>query len=249
MLPILPKINKWNKIDLSLFPNTNCIKIACFNKKLDSTIGIGKITKYIRDITYLNTNSLDVIIGLILGDAYLRKGGKNTNVRLGFKQSIINFPFMWKVYTELCHYCSSLPRFEVATINKKKYGQLVLETRSYPIFNQIYKLFIIEGVKVISSELFFYLSPKALAYWIMSDGVSSQYGLTICTDCFSVKEVVLLINILKIRYDLNCTIHYCNKKPRIYIKAESMHNLRNLVTPHMISFSMYKLKKGQRFFK
>ena len=47
----------------------------------------------------------------------------------------------------------------------------------------------------------------------MSDGVSNQYGLTICTDCFTIKDVVILMNILKIRYDLNCSIHYLNKKP------------------------------------
>jgi hypothetical protein len=80
----------------------------------------------------------------------------------------------------------------------------------------------------------------------MSDGVSNQYGLTICTDAFTIKDVVILINILKIRYDLNCNIHYLNKRPRIYIKAESMNNLRSLVGSYIISFSKYKLEKGKR---
>jgi len=50
----------------------------------------------------------------------------------------------------------------------------------------------------------------------MSDGVSQQYGLLICTDSFSVPDVIRLINILKIRYDLNCSIHYSKNLPRIY---------------------------------
>ena len=88
---------------------------------------------------------------------------------------------------------------------------------------------------------------SALAYWIMSDGVSNQYGLTICTDCFTIKDVVILINFLKIRYDLNCSIHYLNNKPRIYIKADFMNKLRLLVGPYVIPFSQYKLHKGKRY--
>jgi hypothetical protein len=153
---------------------------------------------------------------------------------------------MWKVFIELSHYCSSLPRFDFAKLKEKKYGQLILETRSYPVLNELYSLFIVDGVKTIKNDLFHFLSPRALAYWIMSDGVSNQYGLTICTDAFTIKDVVILINILKIRYDLNCNIHYLNKRTRIYIKAESMNNLRSLVGSYIISFSKYKLEKGKR---
>lgn len=112
--------------------------------------------------------------------------------------------------------------------------------------NLLYTLFILDGKKVIKEELFFYLSPAALAFWIMSDGVSNQYGLTICTDGYKLKDVVRLINILKIRYDLDCSIHYSRGLPRIYIKANSMDKLRNLVNPYIISFSAYKLQKGKR---
>lgn len=148
-----------------------------------------------------------------MGDAYLKKGNRSVNVRIGFKQSIINFPFLWTVYIELTHYFASLPRLEFAKVKCKVYGQLILETRSYPVLNQLYDLFMVNGIKTIKIDLFHLLSPRALAYWIMSDGVSNQYGLTICTDCFTIKDVVILMNILKIRYDLNCSIHYLNKKP------------------------------------
>jgi hypothetical protein len=246
MLPILPVVKKWNKIDNSIFPHTNCKAIIIFNVNLNSTIGLPKLTKFLRDITYLNTKSLDVLIGLLLGDGYIKKGKNSTNVRFAVKQSIINFPFMWKIFTELSHYCSSLPRFDFAILKEKKYGQLILETRSYPVLNEIYKLFIKNNVKVIKEELYHYLSPKALAYWIMSDGLSSQYGLTICTDSFTEREVILLINILKIRFDLNCSLHFLNKKPRLYIKADSMKKLRTIVDPFIITFSKYKLQKGKR---
>ena len=94
--------------------------------------------------------------------------------------------------------------------------------------------------------MYHYLSPAALAYWIMSDGTSSQYGLTICTDNFTVKIVVLLINIRIIRYGLNCSLQMSKGKPRIYIKADSMTKLREITGVHIIPFSNYKLSKGKR---
>jgi len=80
----------------------------------------------------------------------------------------------------------------------------------------------------------------------MCDGLSNQYGLTLCTDGFTVQDVVRLINILIIRYDLDCKLHFNNGKPRIYISAKSMEQLRELVRPYIIPFSSYKLKKGKR---
>lgn len=247
LLPILPVINKWNKIDKSIFPATNCTAITIFDENLNCTLSLPRLTKFIRDLTYLNSKSLDILVGILLGDAYFKKGKNGVNVRIGFKQSIINFPFLWTVYTELAHYFASLPRFDFAIAKGKKYGQVILETRSYPVLNQLYDIFIVNGVKIISKDLFDLLTPRALAYWIMSDGVSNQYGLTICTDCFTVQEVVTLINILIIRYNLNCSIHYLRGNPRLYIKASSMENLRQLVLPRMIPFSQYKLYKGKRF--
>lgn len=188
------------------------------------------------------------MVGLLLGDAYLKIGKNQHNIRIGFKQSIINFPFLWEVFNQLIHFFSAMPRFEIATLsNGKKYGQVILETRAYPVFSFFLNLFVVNGNKVIKEELFFYFTPVSLAYWIMCDGVSTQYGLLLCTDCFTVKEVVILMNILIIKYDLDCTIHYNKGKPRIYIKANSMPNLRNLVGPYIIPFSAYKLKKGNRF--
>lgn len=60
----------------SLFENTNCTSIVPFNGLLGSTVGLPKFTKYLRDITYINSYNLSVLIGLILGDAYIKKNRK-----------------------------------------------------------------------------------------------------------------------------------------------------------------------------
>ena len=51
IIPLVPTINKWNKIDISIFPKTNCTAITVFNGKLDSTLGLPRLTKFIKDLT------------------------------------------------------------------------------------------------------------------------------------------------------------------------------------------------------
>lgn len=44
----------------------------------------------------------------------------------------------------------------------------------------------------------------------MGDGEQQPSGLNLCTDSFSTVEVIKLINVLIIKYNLNCTLR--NKK-------------------------------------
>lgn len=41
----------------------------------------------------------------------------------------------------------------------------------------------------------------------MGDGSRKNKGLLLCTDSFTIQEVVLLMNILIIKYNLKCTLH------------------------------------------
>ena len=82
----------------------------------------------------------------------------------------------------------------------------------------------------------------ALAHWIMGDGAILNKGLVLCTDSYTLQEVVKLVNVLKIKYDLNCTIQGIkNKRPRIYILPESLPKLINLVKSYFLSSMLYKL--------
>lgn len=111
-------------------------------------------------------------------------------------------------------------------------------TRSYPVLSFIYDLFYVDGVKCISPELFHYLSPQALAYWIMCDGGHYGGGLVLCTECFTTEEV---LNILIIRHELDCRIIYNRVGPRIMFRKSELAKIRAIVGPHMCEFSMYKL--------
>jgi hypothetical protein len=75
----------------------------------------------------------------------------------------------------------------------------------------------------------------------MCDGAVKNEGLTLCTDNFNVIEVVKLLNVLIVKYNINATLQFNNKLPRIYIGKNEMNKLKLIVSPFMISSMNYKL--------
>jgi hypothetical protein len=86
--------------------------------------------------------------------------------------------------------------------------------------------------------MYYLLTPIALAHWIIGDGLWNHSGLILCTESFSIIDNVKLINILKVRYRLDCTLTARN---RIYVTASSMPRLRAIVQPHMHPSMLYKI--------
>jgi len=92
------------------------------------------------------------------------------------------------------------------------------------------------------------LTPAALAHIIMGDGSAQRHGLIICTNSYTLPDVIRLMNVLIIRYRLKCKIRIKirdNKKIQnehtIYIQQSSMPLLRSIVTPYFHPSMLYKL--------
>lgn len=98
------------------------------------------------------------------------------------------------------------------------------------------------------------LTPKGLAYWYMDDGGRNYYTgkraswdmtCTINTQSFSVKEVLILIDELNKKFNLNCHLIYNKKKPIITIPNKHYEEFYNLVNPYILNTFRYKLPKKQ----
>lgn len=195
---------------------------------------------------HISSFHLSIIVGIILGDAHLRRRTKNGNPHIIFGQSFVNFPYLWHVFTLLSSYCAGMPYIDNTIIKGKRHYRVIFNTRTYIVFNQIYDMFIIKGVKVVPQEIYDLLSPMALAHWIMSDGASIKNGgLLLCTDSYTVLDVYRLMNVLRIKYNLNCTLQFYGGLPRIYILVRDLPLLQSIIKPYMHSFSMYKLSGGK----
>lgn len=74
----------------------------------------------------------------------------------------------------------------------------------------------------------------------MCDGTYNS-GVRIQTESFTLKEVVFIMNILMIKFNLECNLHTQRGYPIIYIKSKSIkRNLQNIL-PHIHSSMKYKL--------
>jgi LAGLIDADG DNA endonuclease family. len=65
------------------------------------------------------------------------------------------------------------------------------------------------------------------------------------THSFTKNENLILIQILKNKFNLDYSLHFHNKKYnryRIYIKTKSIPDLKNLIYPYFHESLLYKLK-------
>jgi hypothetical protein len=236
-------IKRGNRLHKSIFPPTTCTDLVVWGapNTFGNTASLPKFTIILRSFMLIPSHLIGVFVGCMLGDAHMdNRPGRVT--RFSLKQSIINFPYLWTVYTMLSSYCGSFPRL----IRDKASYSVELVTRSYPVLSFVYNLFYIDGVKCIHPDLYHYLSPQAFAHWIMCDGAHYGGGLVLCTECFTIQEVVTLMNILMIRHRLDCRIVYNAIGPRIVFGKSELAKVRAIVGPHMCEFSMYKLSGNTR---
>jgi len=243
------EIQKFNGLSLcNLWLN----KLELRKIKIDSTINKCSFHTHIRSKNRIGPHNIDiisVIIGSLLGHGNGEKRNLN-GVRIRYRQSIINEEYIFWLYRFFNQrgYCSNLRPHYYNRISKikgisKNYQGYEFNLYTFTSFEWIYKMFYKKGKKRIHPNIGNYLTPLALAIWISDDGCWTGYGVRIATNCFTLKEVKLLIYILKKIYNLNTTIQkiYIKDKYSIYIKKESISDLRKIVSPFMHESMKYKL--------
>lgn len=119
----------------------------------------------------------EVIIGLALGDLYIRKRAKNTSLQ--FKQSVKHEDYILHLYTlfrlipapqglEGAEYCKMTPKIKDAIIKNKTHQSIFFDTLTYEAFNYFFDLFYQKGKKVVPHNIVELLTYRSLAYWAPS---------------------------------------------------------------------------------
>ena len=200
-----------------------------------------------------NYDILSIIFGSLLGDAHAEKHGNGT--RISFYQENTHKDYLLWLHELISSkgYCNE--KIPILKTRLGKYGKLRkiirFKTFTFSSFNWIQESWYIDNKKVLPQYDFIneYLSPLALAIWIMDDGAKVSSGIKLMTNNFDLKEVNILCNILKNKYNLVATPNSAggaastlNKKQYvIYIHKESMINLSNIVKPFIHPSMKYKL--------
>lgn len=237
----LVKINKINKVSKLVIKNNKFLSntTRSFHTKVKASRRIGPH----------NEDVISLLIGSLLGDAYgNRRSGEGT--RFSYKQSIVHKDYLFWLYDFFYTrgYCSNLKPRKYTRIlrnrsEKKEYYGYEFNTFTFRSFDWIYDMFYKKGRKIINPKIENYLTPLALAVWIMDDGGWANPGVRLSTYNFNLQEVEFLVSLLKKLYDLDCTIQILKNgtQSSIYIQKKSVPKLINIVLPYIHNTMYHKL--------
>ena len=215
--------------------------LVLYGSNLSSTVGSPRYTYCERALIKIPNSKRSVFIGIILSDATIQKQNLAGDARLQFKQNYSHLEYFYSVFFQLSHYCSKGPYKTKTILHKRVHYGLAFTTRSLLCITELYHLFYYEGKKVIPKNLFFLLTWEALVHLIIGDGTYSS-GITLQTQCFTLKELVHIVNVLIIKFRLECNIHKQANYNVIYIKSKSIKNNLHHMLPYIHPTMIHKFK-------
>jgi ubiquinol-cytochrome c reductase cytochrome b subunit len=194
-----------------------------------------------------NNNVISVIFGSLLGDAHAEKKLKGLGTRISFYQEDVHVKYILYLHNLLSDlgYCNpKVPEIKKRLGFKGKIRKIVrFTTWTYTSFNWIHDMWYENNIKRVPESIGKYLTPLALAIWIMDDGAKVGKGLKFCTNSFSYNECLIIIKALNDNFNIKSSVQSAGTKDQyiIYIWKESMNDLRNIVSPYIIPEMKYKL--------
>ena len=192
-----------------------------------------------------NKDILSIIFGTLLGDGHAEKRANGT--RIAFYQEGSHKDYLLWLHNLISQlgYCNSTePQITTRLgVNGKIRHVIRFKTWTYSSFNWIYDLFYINQIKIVPLVLGQFLTPLALAIWIMDDGSKVGGGLKLCTNSFSFADCNFLATLLYKNFNLKASVQSASAKDQyhIYIWKESMPLLRDIVGPYVHSSMKYKI--------
>lgn len=186
----------------------------------------------------LKQEAQSVIVGSLLGDAYLTPNG-SLQIEHCLNQEAYT---LWK-YAKLKSIAGKPPK----TIERydRRTDKTYRSTRFYTkaVLKEFRALFYKEK-KILPEDLGELLDPLAVAVWFMDDGsrgARTPKGVVFNTSAFSAEEQKFLQALFAEKFRVQTSVHKVGKGFQLYIKAESFEKFRGLIFPHLIAEMRYKV--------
>lgn len=246
---IINNINLYNIKSKSykyyILSNNKDKELIIYGNYLQSSIGLPIYLKIIRYIVDIPNNIIYIIVGILLIDGsinYLSKKDLDKkeiidiNSIFIIKESIKNIKYLINVFILLSHYCNNYPK-----INK---DYLYLKTISLPCFLKIRYIFYKGRIKIIPYNLYDLINYESLAHIIISNSsYINKYGIYInIKSSYLIKDLIILINIINIKFNLNTRLIKYNNKNIIFININNIKLLYPFINKYIIKSILYKFK-------
>ena len=168
--------------------------------------------------------------------------------RMMFYQSGDHGEYLLWLHSKLFElgYCkSTAPTIRSRTFKTGKVSYFIrFESFTFTSFNWIREAFYPKTRKIVPLDIGNYLTPLALAIWLMDDGtLIKNKGIKFATNCFTLNEVKLLSTVLSEKYNLKTSIIKTGavNQYNIYIAKSSLDTFRGIVKPYIHKTMLYKL--------
>lgn len=215
-------------------------------------IKVNRISAYKR-IGPHNKDILSIIFGSMLGGAHGEKRAVSTRFTFQQEHSHVSYGlWLHNLISKLGYGSSTIP--DITTrLNGARVRKLIrFRTYTYASLNWIHEVFYTQdskgrNIKRVPDCILTYLTPLALAIWIMDDGAKVSSGLKFCTNSFTYEDCLKLSNILFKLYGLKTSVHsagapkHVETQYNLYVWKQSMPLLRDVVKDHMHPSMLYKI--------
>ena len=195
-------------------------------------------------IVPINLKQKQLLVGHILGDGCLYRDGPNSmyKVGIGHKKSHEQY-FHWKIAM-----FDPFINTWYESINKKK-NSVMLQTSTicHPELKKFANMFYLaDRTKIVPKNLDPYMTPIALAVWIMDDGnLNNGVNMRISTHGFSYKDHIELQSLLKRCFDIRSKIMEFKYKGKLYnqltLNKDNTQKLSDIIRPYVVDCMKYKL--------
>ncbi len=179
----------------------------------------------------LSQRQKEILIGCVLGDAYISPLGK-----IRIEQSTKQRDYVdWK-YQELHSLCyGALPREIIHTLpTGKQHSSVFFLLRQY--FRPWRSIFYEGRIKIFPRDLA--ISPLSLAVWYMDDGCWTGKKALICAESF---DGIYRENMQKALIDHYGIETVVGKNGRLVVRKKFHDQFFSLIAPHIIPSMKYKL--------
>jgi hypothetical protein len=181
----------------------------------------------------------EVLTGTLLGDGSLPIHGRYP--RLFVKHKVDHEALAMFKYETFREFISMSPHKFDQRLNGRNYPCVQFVTRTNAEFSAWRRRFYRERRKFVPVDIARDLSPLALAVWLMDDGAADYAGLTFQTHSFTQAETNRLAAVLRRRYGLRTGVRANRGSWIVYVYAESMPRIQEIVAPYVLPQFDYKL--------
>ena len=236
---LLP-LRQWKDTKIKIYKK-NCIY---YTKNLSSNSIIVRANQRIGPH---NKNLLSIFFGSLLGDGQAEFRNKGNGTRITFYQEASHTSYLIWLHAYLSNlgYCSSnRPKIKTRLGKKGVVRKIfIFKTYTYSSLNWVHEIWYLNGKKIVPNNIGEYLTPLALAIWIMEDGVKVGQDLKLSTNSFTYLECLLLVKVLYNNFKIKASVESAGieNQSQINIWTNSMPLLREIVKPYVHSSMKYKL--------